>query len=33
LVERRGVQNVAARQDSRQKGQNYVPLVAADSVR
>jgi len=33
LVERREVRDVAARQDNRQKGQSFVPLVAADSIR
>jgi Rrf2 family iron-sulfur cluster assembly transcriptional regulator len=33
LVERREVQDVANRQDNRQKAQDFVPLVAADSIR
>jgi len=33
LVERRDIQNVAARQDSRQKGQNFIPLATVDSIR
>lgn len=32
LVERREVREVSARQDSRQKGQGFVPMVAAGSI-
>ena len=32
LVERRGVQEVSARQDNMQKGKPYIPVIAAESL-